>query len=185
MSVKVKIPTSLDDITISQFQRLDKLNKSDLKDKFLDNEILKLFTGIENVESITKKDRDSILNSVGEALTKQGEFKQRFTLNGIEFGMIPNFDKMIGGEYSDLIKYYNDIDNLHRFMAVAFRPIKLKDVFKNYQIVKYNGTGETSDIMLECPMSIVKGFDIFFLNLSNDLENHIQKSMQEELTKAM
>ena len=97
--------------------------------------------------------------------------------------MIPNFDKISGSEYTDLIKYSTNIEDLHRLMAVAFRPVKFKDRYKNYQITKYNGTGELSDIMKDTPLSIAKGFNVFFLNLSKDLEVHILKSMAEEQAK--
>lgn len=183
MNVTIPIPTSLDDITIEQYTRLNELNDSGLEGVHLDNEILKLFTGIDEVGNISQIDRDSILKSIGEALLNEGEFKQRFKIDGIEFGMIPNFDKLVGSEYTDLIKYSDDLDNIHRLMAVAYRPVKLKDVFKNYQIVNYSGTSEMAEIMKQTPMSVVKGFNGFFLSLSNDLEGHILRCTEAELMK--
>ena len=166
MKLKVNIPDSLDDITIGQFQQIDAISKRDLTGEQIDDEILKLFTGAENPGDISQVDRDSVLASIGEALTQEGEFQNRFTLNGIEFGMIPNFDKITGSEYTDLLKYADKPEHLHRLIAVAFRPIKLKDTFKNYQITNYNGTGELCEIMKDTPMSIVRGFNVFFLSLS-------------------
>lgn len=183
MRLKVNIPNSLDDITVEQFQRLNFLNDSDLEGERLDNEMLKLFTGVENVGDISKKDRAYILEAITNALTKVGEFKQRFKIGNIEFGLIPNFDKIVGSEYTDLIKYSENIEDLHRLIAVAYRPIKLKDVFKNYQIVNYSGTSELAELMKQTPMSIVNGFNGFFLTLSNDLEAHIQKCTAEERMK--
>lgn len=189
MKVKVSIPKSLDDITTGQFQQLDVINnnsKDNMTDdevRVFDNKIVSLFTGIEDVDTITEKDRNYVLESVGKALVTKGEFKDRFTIGGIEFGMTPNLDKVYGKEYTDLIKYYGKTEELHRFMAVAFRPIKLKDVFKSYIITDYKGTSELSELMKQTPMSIVKGFDAFFLTLSNDLEVHIQRSILEEQAK--
>ena len=97
--------------------------------------------------------------------------------------MIPNFDKINGSEYTDLIKYSDKVEDLHRLAAVAFRPIKLKDRYKNYQISNYNGTGELSELMKDTPMSILKGFNLFFFNLSKDLEDHIRRSTAEEQVK--
>lgn len=191
MKVKVQIPESLDDITIGQYQQLDVINNNAKRDmtedevRDLDNSIVSLFTGIEDVDSISKKDRDYVLTAVGRALYKQGEFKDRFTIDGIEFGMIPNFDKITGSEYTDLIKYHSNIEDLHRFFAVAYRPTRLKDVFKNYDIVPYTGTAEMSELMKKMPMGVVKGFNAFFLSLSNDLESHTQKSMLEEQVKGI
>ena len=183
MEVILKIPTSLDDITIDQFQKLKKIDASGITGRNLDDEILKLFTGIDSVGSISQKDRQSILDSVGKALVKEGEFKRRFKLGYVELGMIPNFDKLSGDEYSDLINYSDSDENLHRYMAVAYRPIKHKDVFKNYSIVNYNGTAELSEFMKQMPMSLVEGFKGFFLTLSNDFVGHILRSTAEGLTK--
>jgi len=191
MKVKVLIPESLDDITIEQHQKLEvikneaKEGMTDEEVRELDNKIISLFTGVEYVESMSEKDRDYFLTSIGKALVTQGEFKDRFEIDGIEFGMIPNFDKITGSEYTDLIKYYNKVEDLHRFFAVAYRPTRLKDIFKNYDIVSYTGTSEMSEIMKKTPMSIVEGFHAFFLTLSNDLGNHIQKCMLEEQMKEM
>jgi hypothetical protein len=185
MDIKVSIPTSLNDITIEQFQAINELAKRELCEEEESDEILKLFTGIEQVDAILQKDRDYLLSKVKEALIKEGTFKNRFTIGNIEFGMIPNFDKITGSEYTDLIKYFDKIEDLHKLMAVVFRPIKLKDVFKNYQIVNYNGTHELSELMKQTPMSVVKGFNGFFLTLSNDLKAYTLKSMEEAQAKAM
>lgn len=185
MEVKVSIPTSLNDITIEQFQAINELAKRELSEEEESNEILKLFTGVEQVDAILQKDRDYLLSKVKEALIKEGTFQNRFTLNNIEFGMIPNFDKITGSEYTDIIKYCENEEDLHRLMAVVFRPIKLKDRFKNYQIVNYNGTHEMCELMKKTPMSIVKGFNSFFLSLSIDLEAYTRKSMEEAQAKVM
>ena len=189
MKVKVSIPHTLDDITIGQFQEMSLLNKhakenmSSDEIREFDNKFVTLLTGIEDVDTISEVDRTYILESTTSSLLKEGEFKDRFTIDGIEFGMIPNLDKITGSEYTDLIKYYDNVEDYHRFFAVAYRPVRFKGVFSNYSIVNYTGTSEMSEIMKNTPMSIVKGFNAFFLSLSNDLENHIQKSTAEELAK--
>ena len=181
MKVKIKVPLSLDDITVGQHQSIQKLLENDnLKGKELDNEILKIVLGFDDIDAISVKDRNRLFVDVQNALQKEGEFKQTFVLNGIEFGLIPNFDKLTNGEYTDLIKYSEYVDDLHRFLAVAYRPIKLKDRFKNYTIVNYEGTKFNADRLKELPMSIANGVQGFFLNLSNDLENYILMSTQTE-----
>jgi hypothetical protein len=180
MKVKITIP---DEITIDQFQKIDAISKSNLSGFEMDNEIIEVFTGIKNAGDITQLDRIFLTDTIEKALLKEGEFKQRFVLNGIEFGMIPNFDKITGSEYDDLIRYFGKDEFLHLFMAVGFRPIKLKDNFKNYQIVNYSGTSELSEIMKQTPIAIAKGFNVFFWSLSKTLEASIQKSMAEERAK--
>ena len=185
MIKKVQIPTSKDDVTVGQEQEIDIIINKDLTEEQMDDEIIKLFVGLDDINDISKVDRDMFNESIGQAMTNEGDFKTRFKIGSIEFGMIPNFDKITGSEYTDLIKYSQNIEDLHRLMAVAFRPIKFKDRYKNYQITKYNGTGELGELMKQTPSSIAKGFNVFFLNLSNDLENYILRSMAEEQVKGI
>lgn len=185
MNVKVTIPTSLNDITIEQCLAINSIDEQDLTDYKKENELLKIFTKIDQVDNVLKKDKDKLVTAIVKALTTEGTFKNRFTIDNIDFGMIPNFDKITASEYTDLIKYSEKEDDLHRLMAVAFRPIKLKDKFKNYQIVNYNGTNEFAELMKQTPMSIVKGFNTFFLTLSSDLEAYTRKSMEQAQAKEM
>ena len=171
MNVKITIPTSLNDITIGQYQAIRELLKDeDLKGKELDNEILRIVLGFENVEGIAKKDRNNLIKDIETALEKEGNFNKTFKLKDVTFGMIPNYDAISNGEYIDLIKYSENEEDLHRLLAVCYRPIRGKDIFNNYQIEEYNGTGKYADIMKELPMSIAKGCRGFFLTLSEDLE---------------
>ena len=123
MDIKVSIPTSLNDITIEQYFAINSISEQDLTDYEKENQLIKLFTKIEQVEAILKKDRDKLVAAIIEAVQKEGTFKNRFTLGNIEFGMIPNFDKITASEYTDLIKYSEKEQDLHRLMAVAFRPL--------------------------------------------------------------
>lgn len=184
MKVKLTIPESLDDITVGQFQSIELLlKKEELRDVELDDEILKVILKFDNIDGISLKDRNRLIIDIRKALESEGTFKQTFELNGIDFGLIPNFDKIKNGEYSDLIKYANELEDLHRFLAVAYRPIKRHDTFGNYKVVSYQGTSEHAQTMKDLPMSIAKGVQGFFLTLSNHLENHFQKYTLEELRK--
>lgn len=184
MNVKLTIPTSLDDITVGQYQEITKLlDNEGLKDEKLDNEILKIVLGFNEVEKMSAKDRNSILKDIQEALKKEGSFTNRFVLNGIEYGFIPNFDNITNGEYIDLIKYSANIDDFHRFLAVSYRPILTKDKFNNYDLVSYKGTSEHAETMKQLPVSIANGVNVFFWSLSNDLEKHIATSMEVEQVK--
>ena len=186
MNVKLKIPSTLDDITVGQHQAIQNLLKEEtLTGKDLDDEILKIVLNYNSINGISAKDRNLLIKDIDIALKKEGTFYNKFTLNGIEFGLIPNFDKISDGEYTDLIKYSKNDEDLHRFLAVAYRPTKLKDVFKNYTIVNYEGTEFNAERMKGLPMSIANGVKGFFLTLSVDLLNHIQKSTEEEQVKEL
>ncbi len=181
MNVKLTIPSSLDDITVGDFQAIQLLLEDEsLTGDKLDNEILKVILKFDNIKYISVKDRKKLLEDITKALEKEGEFKQKFKLRGVKFGMIPNFDKISNGEYTDLIKYADDIQDLHRFLAVAYRPIEKSDMFNNYTVREYEGTSEHAETMKHLPMSVANGVQVFFYALSNDLSRHILTSMEAE-----
>ena len=53
----------------------------------------------------------------------------------------------------------------------------------NYEIEAYNGTKDRAELFNDMPMNVVNGALGFFLNLSNELNRHTQKSTIAELAK--
>ena len=120
------------------------------------------------------------VEEINIALSAEPSFKPRFTLNGIEYGFIPNLDEITYGENRDLVEYINDWQTMHKAMAVAYRPISTKRKEK-YVIEEYDGTGERPELMQDMPLEIVQGMNIFFYNLINDLLNCIPKFITTEV----
>ena len=87
----------------------------------------------------------------------------RFTVNDIEFGFIPSLDEMTFGEYVDIDTYIKDWKQMHKAMAVLYRPIEAK-YDDRYNIVAYDG--EETDIMKDMPLSVCFS-SIVFLQFRN------------------
>lgn len=169
MKKKIIIPESIQDITLGQYQEF--IKNPDMK--------IEIFTGLykKEIEGVKQKDLDYLNQKIDVALNSPSVFKQRFELNGIEFGMIPNFDKITTKEYMDLSSYGVDVDTLHNVMAIAFRPVISKG--KYYLIEDYKGTEKYSEIMKGMPLNYVNGFLSFFLTLQNELLKAITKFTRE------
>ena len=180
--MRVNLPTDLNDITLGQYQDYMKL---DSDSETYTDEIFSLFTGIplNQVKEVPKKQYDEVLQQIYNALQIDGTFRQTFTIDGIDFGLIPNFDKITGGEYVDLVASSKEVEGynpeLITLISVLYRPIKKKDSFGNYKLEKYNGTKGHEKHIAKLPMSIVNGCLGFFLKISNDLDNHLQTYMEE------
>lgn len=184
--MKIILPESIHDIKLSQFQKYNKLlEREDLTPEQFDKRKVEIFTGIERnkLDLISQKDYKEITEQIDSALNQTVDFTPTFFIQDVEFGFIPNLDKITAGEYRDLSIYGSDVDKLHNLMAVLFRPIKKKDVFGNYSIVSYEGTEKYANIMLHMPLSIVNGALVFFSSLANELCNYTQKYMVEEQAK--
>jgi hypothetical protein len=181
--MKVTLPENIADISLDQYQKYYKLTqRDDLDDYNFNKRKIEIFTGISfrDVDSIKQVDYEDILKHIDKALNQDAEFINRFKIGSVEFGFIPNFDKLSTAEFADLSKHGIEVENLHKVMAVLFRPITEKDFLGNYKIATYDGTSEFSDIMKQTPMNVVNGALVFFCSLANELKNYIQKSTPAE-----
>ena len=172
MKLELTIPTTLNEIKLTQYQAFLNIAKDNDDGEFLQQKIVQLFCGIDlkDVAQIRYNDVTEITNSIGNMFTKEHKFIPTFKLGGVEFGFIPNLDKISLGEYRDLDTYITDWDNMHKAMAVLYRPIKSK--LKNkYEIEQYNGSITYSDVMKHAPLDVVLGAQVFFYNLSKELMN--------------
>jgi len=182
----INLPESIADIKLHQFQKYSiLLERTDLKPEQFDKRKVEIFTGVERnrLDLISQKDYKEIVEQIDIALNQTVEFKPTFFIQDVEFGFIPNLDKITAGEYRDLSIYGTDVNDMHKLMAVLFRPIKNKDVLGNYEIIKYNGTEKRADVMKYMPLSIVNGALVFFSSLANELISYTQKYMKVEQVK--
>jgi hypothetical protein len=172
MKLEISIPTELNEIKLSQYQAFLKIAKDNDDAEFLNQKMVQTFCNIDlkDVAEIKYKDVLEITASIGKMFNVQShKFINRFKLGGVEFGFIPDLDDMTFGEYTDLDSYIGDWDNMHKAMAVLYRPIKKKGLNNTYEIEKYNGSITYSDVMKHAPLDVVFGANVFFYNLGNEL----------------
>lgn len=184
--MKVILPESIADITLHQFQLYNELTeRTDLDEYNFNKRKIQIFTGLERnrIDLISTQDYKEITEQIDKALNQTVEFTPTFFIKDVEFGFIPNLDKMSQGEFIDVSDYGTDVNNLHKLMAVLFRPIKKKDALGNYEIISYQGTKQYSDIMKHMPLSIVNGSLVFFSSLANELVNYTARYMVVEQAK--
>lgn len=104
----------------------------------------------------------------------------KFRIEDTTYGFIPNLNDMTFGENKDLTKYISDYDTMERALAVAYRPIT-QQIGDKYLIEEYKGSGATKDIMLNVPLDIVFGMQVFFWTLTRDLLKAIPNYMVEQV----
>tara|TARA_R110000737_G_scaffold106687_2_gene139504 strand:+ start:413 stop:1033 length:621 start_codon:yes stop_codon:yes gene_type:complete len=186
---KIILPENVADITLEQFVAFNKLQerRGSLDDLAYTKRFISIFSGIrfKNLRHITLEGYTNITDQIIKALDTEVPFENKFTLNGIEYGFVPDLDEITTGEYVDLSTCGTDHELLHRVMAILFRPIVSTDPFGNYVIAQYNGTKKTEEIMKKAPMSIVNGMLVFFCNLSKELEKTLKEytEMNQEVVR--
>jgi len=170
MQVPVTIPTELREIKLATYQKYEAIRKDSEDSEFLLHKAIQIFCNcdLDVVSHMKQKDVNEI-NSILIALFKKvPKLIQRFELNGIEYGFIPNLDDMTSGEYMDLDTYISDWDDMHKAMAVLYRPI-IKKQDKKYLIEPYKGTDGHSELMKQMPLDVAFSAYLFFWTLGKDL----------------
>jgi len=184
--MKITLPENIGEITLNQFLKYEELLERDLDSLNFNKRKISIFTGIpfNQVQHIKAVDAERILNQVDKALGTEAVFQNTFTMGDLEFGFIPDFDKITLDEYADLTTYGVDKSTLHNLMSVLFRPIINKNG-ERYEIMSYDGTEQYAEMMKEMPLNIVNGALVFFWNLANELQEATQRYLSEELVRDM
>ena len=193
-SFTIKVPMSIDAIPLSDYQKYVKVvdaNKDNEDQEFLSLKLLNIFCGISMKQAydLPIGEYESILKHLSELINEKPVLQRRFYMTDpkgkkVEFGFIPNLDKMTLGEYIDAEKYMSNWEDMHKAMAVFYRPIVAgnKDF---YLIEKYKGSDEYSNIMKDAPCSVAIGSMLFFLSLGIELSKTTLDSLlsQQQISK--
>ena len=182
MKMKIKIPSSLKAITLEKYQKYLKIQENNTDETFLAIKMIEIFLGLrgDTIMKMKAKSIRDITNVLSEMFTEKPELVKEFTMKGVDYGFIPDLENMTFGEYVDIDTYIGDVDNLHRAMAVLYRPITKKANDK-YLIEEYEG--EDDEKMKDMPMDAVLSSILFFYHLGMDLSKTMLNYLQEEGSK--
>jgi hypothetical protein len=125
------------------------------------------------------------INSIFE---QDKQFTPTFILDGVKYGFIPKLDSITYGENKDLTTYLNGFENMHKAMAVMYRPGTTEQGGK-YLIEDYEGSAKYSEVMKQAPLSVVLGATVFFYNLMKGLlratPNYLSQELEETPTDSL
>lgn len=178
--VSIKIPTSLNDIKLSQYQKLlkaiDGLENEELTNRYM----VEIFCNLPEsvVRNMTAKSYNEVLttlNDVFKDIDKEHGLAAKIVYNDIQYGFIPNLDDITVGEQIDIDSNLKDWQTMDKAMSILYRPIKTSHKDK-YTIEDYKDIGS-----LDLPLDVVLGACFFLTNLQNDLLNTIPNFIEAEL----
>jgi hypothetical protein len=180
MELKVVVPTTLSEITLEQYQRFARL---DGDEEFLTHKMLEIFCGVPlaDLPNIKFSSVANVMRHINTMFDEKPSLKPTFTLGEQEFGFIPNIEDITFGEYVDLDNYMGDVQNLHKTMAVLYRPVTEK-AGKRYAIEPYESAQKYEQDMKQAPMDVVMGASLFFYRLGNDLLIATLNSLENQKT---
>jgi len=187
--IQLKVPATQADIPLFKYQKYAKIvqdAEGDLAEDFIRAKILEIFCGItlKQAYELPLKELDGVVTHILGLMAEKAELQRRFTMTDpsgktVEFGFMPNMDEMSLGEYIDLEKYISSWEDMHKALAVMYRPIVAgKKEF--YEIESYEGSDKYSDIMKDAPVTVALGAMVFFYHLGKDLLKITMLSLQQQ-----
>ena len=179
--MKLRVPSSLDEITVGQYQEFVKVQKNTNDNEFLAQKMISIFCGIpmNDVLNIEYNSIVDVTNHLTSLFSKEPEFKTRIEFNGIDLGFIPNLEKISLGEYIDLEEGLKDWSTYHKALSVMYRPVELK-IGDKYEIKDYDGSEHFHELFKELPVSVALASTVFFCRLGIELSEAILTSSEEE-----
>ena len=167
MKLEINVPTTLAEITVGQYQRFARLEGDE---EFLTHKMLEIFCGLPlaDLPNVRVKDVSHVTRHINSMLGEKPKLTSIFKMGGVEYGFVPELDNMTYCEFTDLDLYLQDVQNLHKSMAVLYRPITER-FGDRYDVEPYEGTDRSAERMKEAPMSVAMGAVLFFYRLGNEL----------------
>jgi hypothetical protein len=182
MKLEINVPTSLSEITLGQYQKYLKIAENNTDGNFLDAKTIEIFCGIPLSESykIKMSSVKAIIDILDELLSTNPNHVERFKMNDVEYGFVPDLDELTLGEYVDLDNNISNWDNIHIAMNVLYRPIK-DSQGRRYSIIDYDV--DNANKMKDMPLDAAIGSVFFFYNLGIELSKHtiLYSNNQQEM----
>jgi len=191
IELDIKIPNDLSSISVSQYQKYVQLwqDNKDVDDyEFINKKTLEIFCGLDLQESynIPINTFDNILKHINDCFEEEKPLIKRFDMTDkdgvtVEFGFEPSLDKISYGAFKDAENYIRDAKDLHKLMAVLYRPV-IKDISNkyHYRIAEYKGSDDFSEVMKDAPVNVALGMQVFFYRLGTKLSKYTMDSLVEQ-----
>ena len=194
-TVTLNIPTSLSDIKLKEYQKYikdvknltEKENPTQKEIEFSNLKLLECFCGInlKQAYKLPMTEFNSVVSHINELFNTNNRLHNKFDMTDsqgdkITFGFIPKLEDISMGEFVDLEKYIGDWQQMHKAMAILYRPI-IHEKNQFYLIEEYEGSDKYSDIMKDSPIQAALGAMVFFYSLGTELSKHLMDSLANHL----
>jgi hypothetical protein len=183
-----ELPTSWDEVSLGQYSKLMlAIDKEDSTEIQLMIKSLEALVGIDGgiLSKVPIKQLRDAYNQLGELIstTPNNELSRVVEIDGVEFGIIPDFDELSLGEFVDLDNYLqNNWLNIDKIFAVLYRPVIARDDNK-YDIEPYSlkGIKKRRDLFNDkLSIDTVYGALVFFCDIGRIHIESMRLSLEME-----
>ena len=184
--MKIQVPTHINDITLEQYQRFALINTEEQDKEFFMFKTIEIFCGVDIalVSKMRLSDAESISNEVLDVLQQNVPFTNKFELDGVKYGFIPDLQAISLGEFIDLEEGLSKDKDFHKAASVMFRPI-VKEFGELYTIDGYEASTEMHHVMKQAPVGIISAAIVFFYSIAKELLKASQDFSSQEKAEAM
>ena len=167
---------------LRQYQKYLKVLEGESDEIFTSQKMIEIFCDVElkYVMKMRWSDVQDIVKTLSVMFDENSKFTKKFTLKTINYGFIPNLDEITFGEFVDLDACLQDWQQMHKAMAVLYRPVDIQ-VRGKYNIKPYEG--KMDETLKEMPLSIALGAVFFLLNLGKELSQVMMDYLQKGILK--
>ena len=183
MKLSINIPENLSEVKLRDYIQLVELfkNAEEEHETVLKIRAVSILTGIslEDVVKIPINELNDIFDIVNKVINETPKFQPIISVNGVDYGFIPDMENLMTNEYLDLELYFGK--DILKTVSILYRPVKNR-VKSLYTIEEYKGTKDFEKYN-DFPASAYVSCMLFFWTLLNDLVKTIPQYLQENLTE--
>ena len=176
--MKLIVPNKMSEIKLADYQKFVRLEGDD---EFLSRKAVEIFCDLKMDVILQMKSSSltSVTSILMNAFAEKPALTQKFTIGKQTFGFLPSLEEITVGELNDVDQYISDWSQMHKAMAVLYRPV-VATFGNRYEIEKYEGSDKYAEQMKEMPLDVTIGAMVFFWTLGKDLSVASLTSLAKE-----
>jgi hypothetical protein len=176
--MKLIVPNKMSEIKLADYQKFVRLEGDD---EFLSRKAVEIFCDLKMDVILQMKSSSltSVTSILMNAFAEKPALTQKFTIGKQTFGFLPSLEEITVGELNDVDQYISDWSQMHKAMAVLYRPV-VATFGNRYEIEKYEGSDKYAEQMKEMSLDVTIGAMLFFWTLGKDLSVASLTSLAKE-----
>jgi hypothetical protein len=178
-------------ISIGTYAKIYKI-KDLFSDNYFSSKLISIVTGADVAELMQSDYQEVtyIANYIMSLIPLEiPKFKDRFELDGVQYGFFPKWDELTFAEFIDMDtistkKHDELLDMLHILAAIMYRPIIEEKSQHDFKIEKYevNRMKERAELFKnKLDVKFILGAQFFFINYANRFLNFFQLSSIQKI----
>lgn len=158
--MKLIVPNKMSEIKLADYQKFVRLEGDD---EFLARKAVEIFCGLKMdvILQMKASSLTTVTSVLMNAFSEKPTLTQKFTIGKQTFGFLPSLEEITVGELNDVDQYISDWSQMHKAMAVLFRPV-VATFGNRYEIEKYEGSEKYAEQMKQMPLDVAIGAMLFF-----------------------